>query len=218
MTRVVKFTFNPFQENTYFLYDDTKECIIIDPGCYEIHERQELINFIQREELKPVRLLNTHCHIDHVVGNKFVADTYNLGLEIHEGEVPVLDSLMSVATMYGIPNVEKSPAPARFIETGEEITFGETVLKTLFTPGHSPASISFYCEKDAFVIAGDVLFEGSVGRVDLPGGDGPTLIKSIKEQLFPLGDDVKVYPGHGRATTIGEEKLGNPFLNGEIVL
>jgi len=183
-----------------------------------MHERQELINFIQREELKPVRLLNTHCHIDHVVGNKFVADTYNLGLEIHEGEVPVLDSLMSVAMMYGIPNVEKSPAPARFIETGEEITFGETVLKTLFTPGHSPASISFYCEKDSFVIAGDVLFQQSVGRVDLPGGDGPTLIKSIKEQLFPLGDDVKVYPGHGRATTIGEEKLGNPFLNGEIVL
>ncbi len=218
MTRVVKFTFNPFQENTYLLYDDTKECIIIDPGCYEMHERQELINFIQREELKPVRLLNTHCHIDHVVGNKFVADTYNLGLEIHEGEVPVLDSLMSVAMMYGISNVEKSPAPARFIETGEEITFGETVLKTLFTPGHSPASISFYCEKDSFVIAGDVLFQQSVGRVDLPGGDGPTLIKSIKEQLFPLGDDVKVYPGHGRATTIGEEKLGNPFLNGEIVL
>ncbi len=218
MTRVVKFTFNPFQENTYLLYDDTKECIIIDPGCYEMHERQELVNFIQREELKPVRLLNTHCHIDHVVGNKFVADTYNLGLEIHEGEVPVLDSLMSVATRYGIPNVEKSPAPARFIEVGEEITFGETVLKTLFTPGHSPASLSFYCEKDAFVIAGDVLFQQSVGRVDLPGGDGPTLIRSIKEQLFPLGDDVKVYPGHGRATTIGEEKVGNPFLNGEITL
>jgi glyoxylase-like metal-dependent hydrolase (beta-lactamase superfamily II) len=218
MTHVVKFTFNPFQENTYLLYDDTKECIIIDPGCYEMHERQELLNFIQREELKPVRLLNTHCHIDHVVGNKFVADTYNLGLEIHEGEVSVLDSLETVAAMYGIANVEKSPAPARFIEAGEEIAFGETVLKTLFTPGHSPASISFYCKKDAFVIAGDVLFQQSVGRVDLPGGDGPTLIKSIKEQLFPLGDDVKVYPGHGRATTIGEEKVGNPFLNGEIIL
>ena len=218
MTRVVKFTFNPFQENTYLLYDDTKECIIIDPGCYHMHEKQELVNFIQREELKPVRLINTHCHIDHVFGNKFVSDTYSLGLEIHEGEIPVLESLETVATMYGIPNVEKSPAPARFIETGEEITFGETVLKTLFTPGHSPASISFYCEEDSFVIAGDVLFEGSVGRIDLPGGDGSTLIKSIKEQLFPLGDDVKVYPGHGRATTIGEEKIGNPFLNGEIVL
>lgn len=216
MTHVVKFTFNPFQENTYLLYDDTKECVIIDPGCYELQEKRELMNYIQREELKPVRLLNTHCHIDHVFGNKFVAETYNLELEIHEGEVPVLASTESVATMYGIGNVDKSPAPGRFIEEGEEIRFGETVLKTLFTPGHSPASISFYCKKDAFVIAGDVLFHQSIGRTDLPGGSLPVLLASIREQLFTLGDEVKVYPGHGRATTIQEEKVGNPFLNGKV--
>lgn len=218
MTRVVKFTFNPFQENTYLLYDDTKECIIIDPGCYEMHEKQELVNFIERERLKPVRLLNTHCHIDHVFGNKFVAETYSLGLEIHEGEVPVLESTERVAMMYGIPNVEKSPAAKRFIVEGEEIRFGETVLQTLFTPGHSPASISFYCQKDAFVIAGDVLFQQSIGRTDLPGGSMPVLLASIREKLFTLDDNVKVYPGHGRATTIGEEKVSNPFLNGEIAL
>lgn len=216
MTRVVRFTFNPFQENTYLLHDDTKECIIIDPGCYHQSEKDELSAYIAREQLRPVRLINTHCHIDHVFGNKFTAETYGLDLEIHKGELPVLDSVERVATMYGIPYPEKSPAPARFIEEGEEITFGETTLKTLFTPGHSPASISFYCEKDKFVIAGDVLFERSVGRVDLPGGDAATLIKSIREQLFVLPDDVKVYPGHGRATTIGEEKIHNPFLNGSI--
>lgn len=212
MTSVVRFTFNPFQENTYLLYDDTKECVIIDPGCYEQSEKTELIRYIEREQLKPVRLLNTHCHLDHVFGNKFVAETYNLELEIHEGEKIVLDSVERVAMMYGIPYPEKSPAPGRFIETGEEITFGNSKLKTLFTPGHSPASISFYCQESNFVIAGDVLFQQSIGRTDLPGGDMATLLKSIREELFTLGDQVKVYPGHGQATTIGEEKRGNPFL------
>lgn len=218
MTHVVKFTFNPFQENTYVLYDATKECIIIDPGCYQEHEKVELVNFIEKNKLRPVRLINTHCHLDHVFGNKFVADTYNLSLEIHKGELPVLESCERVSLAYGIPFPEPSPMPGRFIEEGEEITFGETSLMTLFTPGHSPASISFYCEKDKFVIAGDVLFDKSVGRVDLPGGDGPLLIKSIREQLLVLDDAVKVYPGHGRATTIGEERTGNPFLNGSVVL
>lgn len=216
MTHVVRFTFNPFQENTYLLYDDTNECVIVDPGCYDAAEKQELVNFIAKNELKPVRLLNTHCHIDHVFGNKFVADTYGLQLEIHAGEVPVLDAVERVAMMYGIAYPEKSPAPGRFIEAGEEITFGNTTLKTLFTPGHSPASISFYCAAEKFVIAGDVLFERSIGRTDLPGGSMPVLLQSIREQFFPLGDEVKVYPGHGRATTVGEERKENPFLNGAI--
>ena len=216
MTHVVKFTFNPFQENTYLLYDDTKECVIIDPGCYENAEKQELLNFIEKENLRPVRLLNTHCHIDHVFGNKFISETYNLPLEIHAGEVPVLDAVERVAMMYGIPYPEKSPAPGRYIEEGDGIKFGNTVLKTLFTPGHSPASISFYCAAEKFVIAGDVLFYQSIGRTDLPGGSMPVLLRSIREKIFPLGDEVKVYSGHGRATTVGEEKVHNPFLNGSI--
>ncbi|MEO1259874.1 MAG: MBL fold metallo-hydrolase [Bacteroidota bacterium] len=206
------FTFSPFQENTYVLYDDSKECIIIDPGCYENSEKLELDNFIVANELKPVRLINTHCHIDHVFGNKFVAERYGLELEIHEGELPVLQACPQVSVFYGIPYKEHSPMPGKYIAAGDEIAFGNTKLETLFTPGHSPASISFFNRAAQILIAGDVLFHESIGRTDLPGGDHATLIKSIKEQLFPLGDEVAVYPGHGPATTIGHEKAHNPFL------
>ncbi|MEL6865560.1 MAG: MBL fold metallo-hydrolase [Bacteroidota bacterium] len=212
MALVAKFTFNPFQENTYLIYDDSKEAIIIDPGCYTQVEKTELSDFITKEGLKPVRLINTHCHIDHVFGNKFVAETYGLALEIHEGELPVLEAVPEVSLKYGIPLPDHSPDPGRFIKEGEEIQFGHTRLKTLFTPGHSPASISFYCQEDAFVIAGDVLFYGSIGRTDLPGGNFETLIQSIRREFFTLDDDVIVYPGHGPKTTVGYEKQNNPFL------
>ncbi len=211
MTKVAKFVFSPFQENTYVLYDDTNECVIIDPGCYTEGERKELSQFIESAGLKPVRLLNTHCHLDHVFGNKYVSEKYGLGLECHEGELPVLRYAKVAANMYGVP-MEDSPEPTRFIEVGEVITFGETALKVLFTPGHSPASVCFYCEASNFVIAGDTLFRLSIGRTDLPGGDFATLSKSIKEQLFPLGDDVRVYSGHMEETTIGYEKIHNPFV------
>ena len=213
MTLVAKFTFNPFQENTYILYDETKECVIFDPGCYTEAERAELKQFIEEKELKPVRLINTHCHIDHVFGNKFVADTYGLLLEIHEGELPVLASVPQVCLMYGIPLPEPPPPAGKFLKEGETVEFGNTKLEILFTPGHSPASISFYCAASKLVIAGDVLFQGSIGRTDLPGGDFETLISSIKTQYYPLGDDVTIYPGHGPETTIGFEKENNPFLN-----
>ena len=212
MTLVANFTFNPFQENTYILYDDTKECVIIDPGCYTSVEKEQLQQFITDGGLKPVRLINTHCHIDHVFGNKFISEKYGLTLETHEGELPVLEMLPKVCEMYGIPNVELSPLPGKYIEENDIIEFGNSSMKALFTPGHSPASLSFYCEESNFVIAGDVLFQGSIGRTDLPGGDFNTLINSIKEKLFPLENDVRVYAGHGPATTIGYEKANNPFL------
>ncbi|MEO1256465.1 MAG: MBL fold metallo-hydrolase, partial [Bacteroidota bacterium] len=164
-----------------------------------------------QHQLTPVRLLNTHCHIDHVFGNKYVAETYQLELEIHEGELPVLNMLQATGNKYGVP-VELSPAPARFLVPGESLTFGESKLDILFTPGHSPASVSFYNKAGGFVIAGDVLFRGSIGRTDLMGGDFNTLIQSIRSQLFPLGDDVIVYSGHGPQTTIGYERQSNPFL------
>ncbi len=206
------FTFNPFQENTYVLYDETGECVIIDPGCFENSEKLELDNFITSNELQPVRLINTHCHIDHVFGNKFVSDRYDLQLEIHKGELPVLKAVPQVSEFYGIPFPEPSPMPGSYLEEGDVVTFGNTKLETYFTPGHSPASISFLCKEDKILIAGDVLFRESIGRTDLPGGDHATLISSIKNNLFPLGDDVKVYPGHGPETTIGWEKRNNPFL------
>ncbi len=209
---VVFLTFNPFQENTYIIYDETGECVIIDPGCYEAHERIELTEFISENNLIPVRLLNTHCHLDHVFGNKYVNDQWGLTPEIHRGELPVLEAVPIVSQFYGIPSGDISPAPGRFIEEGEIIAFGNTELEAILTPGHSPASLSFYCKADKFVIGGDVLFRESIGRTDLPGGDFDTLINSIKTKLFPLGDEVKVYPGHGEPTTIGYERSFNPFL------
>ncbi|NUQ24824.1 MAG: MBL fold metallo-hydrolase [Saprospiraceae bacterium] len=213
MAIVVGLTFNPFEENTYLVYDDTGECIIFDPGCYEGHEKEELVSTINKLQLKPVRLINTHCHIDHVLGNRFVSEAYQLPLEIHEGELPVLQSAPQVAAMFGMPYPEPSPMPGRYIAAGELISFGHTQLKALYTPGHSPASLSFYCEKDGFVIAGDVLFRDSIGRTDLPGGNFNTLATSIKTQFYTLNDEVKVYPGHGPATTIGYEKRNNPFVS-----
>lgn len=211
MTSVAKFVFSSFQENTYVLYDGTNECIIIDPGCHSPEEKNELNSFIIDNNLKPKRLINTHCHLDHVFGNRFIFQEYGLKPEIHEGELQVLEFAPKVAEMYGI-YLEPSPMPDSFLSEGTTLEFGETKLEILFTPGHSPASISFFCRESNFLISGDVLFYGSIGRTDLPGGDYDTLINSIKSQLFPLGDGIKVYSGHGPETTIGFEKLHNPFL------
>jgi|AntRauTorckE5430_2_1112549.scaffolds.fasta_scaffold12412_2 glyoxylase-like metal-dependent hydrolase (beta-lactamase superfamily II) len=214
MAEVLKHTFNPFQENTYIVYDDTSECIIFDPGCFSDEEKATIKKTIEKHDLKPVRLINTHCHIDHVLGNQFIMDTYGLELEMHKGEIPVLEAAPQSAIMFGlpVPPGDFAGKPGRFIEAGEDITFGNTTLKSLFTPGHSPASLSFFCAADRFLIAGDVLFFGSIGRTDLSGGDFDTLIRSIQSELFPLGDDVTVYPGHGPETNIGYEKQHNPFL------
>lgn len=205
------FAFNPFQENTYILYDDTNECVIVDPGCSNPEERKLLVDFIDEKKLKPVRLINTHCHIDHVLGNKYVSEKYNLDLEIPQGEQEVLDSCEMVSKMYGIP-YEKSPSPKHYLIDNEEITFGNTILTSISTPGHSPASLSFFNKESNILIAGDVLFYESIGRTDLPGGNMETLLLSIKSRVLTLGDDVLVFPGHGPKTTIGHERVNNPFL------
>jgi hydroxyacylglutathione hydrolase len=214
MTNVVQLTFNPFSENTYLVYDDTGECAIFDPGCLFGEEKEELIGTIERLRLKPVLLINTHCHLDHVFGNALVANTYQLELAAHQGEIPVLEMAPIAANRWGVPFPDPSPPITRFIEDKELIHFGETTLEARFTPGHSPASLCFYCEKDAFVIGGDVLFKDSIGRYDLPGGNLQTLLASIKRELMNLPDEVKVYSGHGPATTVGRERVHNPFLQG----
>jgi glyoxylase-like metal-dependent hydrolase (beta-lactamase superfamily II) len=211
--KVAIFTFNDFSENTYILYDESKECLIIDPGCNDEGERNELTNFIENNHLKPVGLLNTHCHIDHVLGNQFVSKKYDLPLESHKGEEVVLKNMVGMAQMYGIP-YQASPPITVYLNEGDTRTFGESQLEILFTPGHSPASISFYHRESKQLIAGDVLFQGSIGRTDLPGGNFDTLIASIKNKYYPLGDEVVVYPGHGPLTTVGEERRSNPFLTG----
>jgi hydroxyacylglutathione hydrolase len=211
MISIQAFTFNPIQENTYLLFDETKQCVIIDPGCYDEQERSLLKKFISDNGFTPVKLLNTHCHLDHIFGNRFIADTYNLKLEINKHDQRILDAFEMTANMYGM-NADPSPQPSVYLEEGDIITFGNSQLEILFTPGHSPGSITFYSRKDKFMIAGDVLFRGSIGRSDLPGGNHDTLIDSIKTKLIPLGDDYKVYSGHGTVTTIGFERMNNPFL------
>ncbi|HET6243301.1 MAG: MBL fold metallo-hydrolase [Bacteroidetes bacterium] len=211
MIQIDFFTFNPFQENTYILYDETKECIIVDPGCYSPSEKRELADFIKLKELKPVMLVLTHAHIDHVLGNDFIHKTYGLTPIMNAIEIPGLRGVSQYGHLYGI-HADPSPEPESFIDEGDNIKFGNSSLKVLFTPGHSAGSVSLYNDEQKFIIAGDVLFQGSIGRTDLPGGDFDTLIASIKNKLFPLGDDFKVYSGHGPATNIGIEKKNNPFL------
>jgi glyoxylase-like metal-dependent hydrolase (beta-lactamase superfamily II) len=212
MLEIQCFTFNPFQENTYLLINEKKDCIIIDPGCYFEEERKELLAYIEKEGLNVTRLLNTHCHLDHIFGNRLVAKTYGVGLEIHMLDKIVLDRSPEIGKMYNVP-FEPSVEPARYLEEGEKIQLGDDELVILLTPGHSPGSVCFYCAAQQFVIGGDVLFYQSIGRTDLPGGDHQTLINSIQEKLFVLPDDVTVYPGHGQPTTIGFEKKNNPFLH-----
>lgn len=211
MLDIKHFTFNAFQENTYLLFDDTKQCAIIDPGCSNDAERKQLTEFIEKNNLTPTRLLNTHCHIDHILGNRFVADKYNLKLEINEHDLPTLEAGERVAQMYDI-DYDPSPEPSVFLTEKDSIKIGNSELEIFFTPGHSLGSITFYCKQQKFIIAGDVLFYGSIGRTDLPGGNHQTLINSIKQKLFVLDNETKVYSGHGISTTIGYEKLHNPFV------
>jgi glyoxylase-like metal-dependent hydrolase (beta-lactamase superfamily II) len=205
------FTFNPFEENTYVLYDETGECVIIDPGCYTAEEKKELEDFISEKKLKPVKLLLTHAHIDHILGNNFVTGKYKVKIEMNEHDVHLLKAAPVYGEMWGI-QCEPSPEPHVLLKEGDKITFGNSVLEIFFTPGHSEGSISFYSCDHRFIIGGDVLFSGSIGRTDLPGGNFETLIRSIKEKVFSLEDDYKVYSGHGPHTTIGHERKSNPFL------
>ena len=211
MLKIKTFEFSPIQENTYILYNEFNACLIIDPGCYFDSEKEELANFIEKEGLKPLMLLNTHCHLDHVFGNKFVAEKYSLVLQLHEKELPVLQFAPASGLMYNMP-FDNYVGDYIFLQAGDVIKIGEDVLEVLFTPGHSPASICFYSAQSNFVIGGDVLFKQSIGRTDLPGGNFDVLMNSIKTQLLVLPDETIIYSGHGAATTIGEEKRSNPYL------
>jgi hydroxyacylglutathione hydrolase len=213
MFTVKFFTFSPVQENTYVVYNQSGECCIVDPGCYFGNERNELKEFIQSSGLTPKYLLNTHCHLDHVFGNKFIHDTWGLTLHLHEKEKPVLDYAPTFALSWGLP-FDNYKGDLLFLREGDAIRLGTDTLQVLFTPGHSPGHICFYCPAQQFVLGGDVLFRQSIGRTDLPGGNYDTLIASIRTQLFGLPDEVVVYPGHGPETTIGYEKVNNPFLKG----
>jgi glyoxylase-like metal-dependent hydrolase (beta-lactamase superfamily II) len=212
MLTVKGFVFSPVQENTYVLYNEAGECFIIDPGCYYTNERNELKDFISGSQLQPKYLLNTHCHLDHVFGNKFVHDTYALTPYIHPDEKQVLDFAPLAGMHWNLP-FDHYTGDLNYITENEVIRLGEDELKVISAPGHSPGHVCFYCEAQQFIIGGDVLFRESIGRTDLPGGDLNTLISNIRSKLFVLPPEVKVYPGHGQHTTIGYEIKNNPFLN-----
>ena len=212
MLKIKSFVFSPIQENTYLLYNVHNECMIIDPGCYFPEEKDELKGFITQSGLIPRMLLNTHCHLDHVFGNKFIAETYSLTLQLHAKEKMLLDYAPTSGLMYNMP-FDNYTGDYLFLKEGDLIKLGEDELAVIEAPGHSPGHVCFYCAKQNFIISGDVLFNRSMGRTDLPGGDHDALIKNIKEKLLILPDETVVYSGHGPETTIGEEKKYNPFLN-----
>ncbi len=211
MLQIQAFTFSPIEENTYVLFNEMNQCIVADPGCYFDEEKEELKNFIQTKGLTPIALLNTHCHLDHVFGNKFVSEKYGLKLQLHEREKPVLAYAPTSGLMYNMP-FDNYQGDLIMLKEGDVIKVGTDELVCLETPGHSPGSLCFYCAAQNFVIGGDVLFQRSIGRTDLPLGNHQELINSIRKKLFVLPPQTIVYPGHGPATTIAEEIKDNPFL------
>ena len=210
MLHVKTFVFNPFSENTYVVYDDSLEAVVIDPGCYEQEEKDHLDNFIKSEKLTIKYLLDTHAHIDHVLGNYHVKEKYKVPFLMHKKDESVLKAVKAYAPNYGFINYTEA-LPDQFLEEGDDVIFGNSKFSVLFVPGHAPGHIAFYNQKEKILMGGDVLFKRSVGRTDLPGGNHETLINSIHQKLFVLPDDVVVYPGHGDTTTLGEEKTSNPF-------
>ena len=210
MLEIKVFEFNPFGENTILLFDETKACVVIDPGCHNNPERNKLSDFISTNKLQVKYLLNTHCHIDHVLGNAFVKDNYKVQLLIHPKDLETLRAVKVYAPVYGFADYQ-STEPDAYLNEGDVVIFGNQKLEVLFVPGHAPGHIAFYHRESKSLIGGDVLFDSSIGRTDLPGGDFDVLIESIHSKFFTLDDDVVVYPGHGPSTTIGKEKRTNPF-------
>ncbi len=211
MLTIQSFTFNPASENTYILFNETGSAVIIDPGCYFTNEQHALQLFIELNDIKVIQLINTHCHLDHVFGLKWVYENYELEPFIHAEEKKVLEDTPQSASRWGL-TIDNYSGNLHFIEEGDIIHIGNDQLTVLYTPGHSPGSVSFYCKEQGFIISGDVLFKESVGRTDLEGGNHQTLLNSIRTKLFTLPDETIVYCGHGPATTVAHEKQYNPYL------
>jgi hydroxyacylglutathione hydrolase len=205
------FVFNAFMVNCYLLYDGTGEAVIIDAGCYSVKEQQQLAAFIEQNNLKLVRNINTHCHIDHVLGNDFIERTYGIRPEYDQAGDPFSLTAKEIGLSFGY-KLERIPVAGAFLKDGDTIRFGNSDLKVLSTPGHAAGSICLYNEKDGFVITGDVLFRETIGRTDLPTGDFDLLMTSIKTKLFTLPPETVAWPGHGPETTIGYEMNNNPFI------
>ncbi|MBC7411743.1 MAG: MBL fold metallo-hydrolase [Bacteroidia bacterium] len=211
MLQLQKFTFNPMQENTYIVYNDAKQAMIIDPGCYDVMEQNILSTFISKNDLNPVLLVNTHCHIDHIFGNAYVSQLYNLPLHAHKEEEKIVDLDEISATRWQL-NYTKSPRISTYLVENTLLKLGNDEFEIRFVPGHSPGSVALYNAENNFCIVGDALFNNSIGRTDLPFGNHEQLLLSIRTQLFTLPENTQIYSGHGSVTTIAKEKTSNPFL------
>lgn len=211
MLQLQSFVFNAFSENTYLLINDRKECWIVDPGMYDSSETKAFKDLLEREGLQPVAIINTHAHIDHIFGVPYLMDTYGLPFGLHDKDLPVLQGARGSAMLFGF-DFPAAPQPTFSIREGEPLRLGDDVLEVRLTPGHSPGSVVFYYPEGGWLIGGDVLFAGGIGRTDLPGGNHETLLRSIETQVLTLPDETVVYPGHGPATTVGRERATNPFL------
>jgi glyoxylase-like metal-dependent hydrolase (beta-lactamase superfamily II) len=211
---VKSFTFNPFQTNC-FVCHDAGEAVIIDPSCHTERERQQVLDYLDAHDLTVRHLLLTHGHIDHIFGCKAFAEHFGMPWQMHRADVPMLKRAQEQSLLFGVP-LEQPPVPETFLDESDTVTFGEATWTVLYTPGHSRGSICFHDARGDFVIAGDMLFAGSIGRTDLPGGSMPELMRSIFQKLIPLGDSTQVYPGHGPETTIGHERQTNPFLTDRV--
>jgi hydroxyacylglutathione hydrolase len=198
----------PIQANCFILgCERTREAAVIDPGG----DVDEILMTLAKDKLRSVYIINTHGHFDHAADNKRLKEVTGAELLIHRADAPMILHQKTSGEMWGM-KVDNSPAPDRYLEEGDVVTFGEISLKVLHTPGHSPGGISLVTDKIVFV--GDTIFAGSIGRTDFPGGDYDGLIRSVREKIFPLGDDVVIYPGHGPKTTVGRERRSNPFFVG----
>lgn len=212
MITLYTFVFNPFYENTFVVWNNRNEAVIVDPGCYDPEEKEALRHFIQSRNLRPVALLNTHCHIDHILGNAFVCQEWGVPLYAPAGEIQAFENVMQYGPSMGI-FPEKSPDADYLLKGGDTLDLLGVSWKVLSVPGHSPDGMCFYLESQEMIIAGDVLFRESIGRTDLPGGNHSLLLSGIRSQLFTLPDHIRVFPGHGEPTDIGHEKRYNPFMN-----
>lgn len=213
MLKIQKFIFSPFSENTFVVWDEgSRDACVIDPGCNNENEEKELESFITQNNLNIKYLINTHCHIDHIFGNAFVKENFNPVFLAPKGDIFLLEKAEEQAALFGI-DIKLSPKPDNFIEEKVNIALGSIKGKFLFTPGHTPGEFCVYFENEKICFTGDALFKEGIGRTDLWGGNFNTLIQSIKEKLLSLPDDVRIYPGHGEASTIGYEKSNNSFLS-----
>ena len=212
MLQIKRFVFNPFEVNTYILYDDTNECLVVDAGCYGQDERKDVVDFISSNRLTPKLIVNTHGHVDHVLGNGFLKEEYAVDILGHAADNQLIENANKHGMIFGL-RVETPPPLNRELVHNDTIRFGRSELSVIHTPGHSPGGICLHSVDGNFIITGDSLFRSSIGRTDLPGGDFDTLMDSITTRLLSLNENLTIYPGHGPASTIGWERGNNPFLN-----